>query len=268
MRLPLPVAALLLMQVTLMADVDEFTVRETRFTGGSYQGETFRYLLLTPEVIEPETSYPLILFLHGAGERGSEVEKLKTHFLPAISSDEFRKAFPCFVVAPQCPAEEWWVKLPEERTHASTRLTEEPAAPLQMALQVVDDVVAEFPVDENRLYLTGISMGGYGSWDLAMRQPDRWAAVVPICGGGDESKGERLVGMPLWAVHGDADSAVPVERSRNMIAAIKDAGGDPRYTELPGIGHDSWTQTYADPNGVLHWMFQQRLDAREHRTQQ
>lgn len=263
MRLLLPALTLLLMPVTLMADVDDFEVRETQFTGGEYENETFRYLLLKPEPIEPGKSYPLILFLHGAGERGDDVERLKKHFLPAISSDEFRKKFPCFVVAPQCRAEQWWVKLPEERTRASTQLTEEPAVQLQMALQTVDDVIEELPVDENRLYLTGISMGGYGSWDLAMRQPNRWAAVVPICGGGDESKGKLLVDVPLWAVHGDADPAVPVERSRNMIEAVKAAGGSPKYTEYPGVDHDSWTQTYSDPNGVLAWMFEQRLDRRK-----
>ena len=87
-------------------------------------------------------------------------------------------------------------------------------------------------------------MGGYGSWDLAERMPERFAALVPICGGGDEAQADRLVGLPIWAWHGDADQAVPVERSRRMIAAIEKAGGKPKYTELPGVGHDSWTPAY------------------------
>jgi len=265
MRPALLASILLLSPVALMASVDDFEVRETKFTGGDYQDETFRYLLLKPETIEPGKKYPLVLFLHGAGERGTDTELLKKHFLPAISSDEFREKFPCFVVAPQCRADEWWVKLPAERTRAGTQFQDEPAVQLQSALQIVDEVIDAFPVDKNRLYLTGNSMGGYGSWDLAMRQPDRWAAVVPICGGGDETKGEKLVGVPIWAVHGDADPAVPVERTRNMIAAIKAAGGSPKYTEYAGVAHDSWTQTYADPNGVLDWMFRQRLDQRKAR---
>jgi predicted peptidase len=100
-------------------------------------------------------------------------------------------------------------------------------------------------------------MGGYGSWDLAARRPELFAAVVPICGGGDEHAAERLLKTPIWAVHGDADTAVPVERSRRMIEAIKAAGGQPKYSELPGVGHNSWTPAYSDPEGVLPWMFEQ-----------
>lgn len=265
MRLPLLLPALTLLCMPAMAGLDDLEVRETTFTGGEYADETFRYLFLRPEKIEPGKKYPLIFFLHGAGERGNDVELLKKHFLPSIASDEFRERFPCFVVAPQCRADRWWVKLPdvpkEQRTRVAPTLADKPADDLQAAVQAVGDVIREFPVDENRLYLTGISMGGYGSWDLAMRQPDRWAAVVPICGGGDETKGDLLVGLPIWVFHGDADPAVPVERSRNMVSAVRMAGGDPKYTEYPGVAHDSWTQTYADPD-VLGWMFEQRLDRR------
>jgi predicted peptidase len=255
----LPVIALLPM--TAFAGLNDVEVRQTRYTGGEYHDETFRYLLLRPKTIEPGKRYPLVLFLHGAGERGDDPELLKKHFLPAIASDEFRDKFPCFVVAPQCRPDRKWADIPWG-TKVSSPIADEPTDQLKMALQCVGDVIHEFPVDSNRLYLTGISMGGYGGWDLAMRQPGRWAAVVPICGGGDESKGDRLVNVPVWAVHGDADPAVPVERSRNMIAAIRKAGGGPKYTELPGVAHDSWTQTYADPNGVFAWMFEQRLDKR------
>lgn len=256
-------AATALLPMTASAGLNDLEVRETKYTGGEYKDETFRYLFLRPKSVEPGKKYPLILFLHGAGERGNDPELLKKHFLPAITSDEFRDKFPCFVVAPQCRTGVWWSKLPEGGTRVSPTQTDEPGDQLKMALQCVDDVVREFPVDPNRMYLTGISMGGYGSWDLAMRQPNRWAAVVPICGGGDETKADRLVNVPIWAVHGDADPAVPVERSRKMIEAIKKAGGDPKYTELPGVAHDSWTQTYADPNGLLAWMFEQRLDQRK-----
>lgn len=262
MRLPLVLPSLLLLPLPAMADLDDLEVRETRFTGGEYKDETFRYLFLRPQKIEPGKKYPLLLFLHGAGERGNDPELLKKHFLPAIASDEYRERFPCFVVAAQCRSERWWARLPQERTRVSPTLADEPADDLKAAIQAVNDVIREFPVDENRLYLTGISMGGYGSWDLAERQPDRWAAVAPICGGGDVTKADSLVGVPIWAFHGDADPAVPVERSREMVEAIRKAGGDPKYTEYPGVAHDSWTQTYGDPDGLLTWMFEQRLDAR------
>lgn len=262
MRPALLLPALALLPLTAAAALDDLEVRETHFTGGEYKNETFRYLFLRPETVEPGKKYPLILFLHGAGERGDDSELLKKHFLPSIASDDFRKRFPCFVVAAQCRRDRTWAKFGPGGTRTAPVMAAEPSDDLAAALQAVDEVIREFPVDENRLYLTGISMGGYGSWDLAMRQPNRWAAVAPICGGGDESKGGLLVDVPLWVFHGDADPAVPVERSRNMVEAVRKAGGHPKYTEYPGVEHDSWTQTYADPNGLLPWLFEQRLDAR------
>lgn len=256
MRLGCLASAILLLPIPAMAGLEDVQVRETKFTGGEYENEIFRYLFLKPEEIEPGKKYPLILFLHGAGERGTDPEVLKKHFLPTIASEEYQRKFPCFVVAPQCRPDHWWTA----RRRGENSADEDKGPMMEMALQCVDEVIGEFPVDKNRLYLTGLSMGGYGSWDLAARQPDRWAAVVPICGGGDEADAEKLKNIPIWAVHGDADQAVPVEESREMVKAIKDAGGDPKYTEYPGVGHDSWTQAYADPNGVIPWMFEQRLD--------
>ncbi len=104
-------------------------------------------------------------------------------------------------------------------------------------------------------------MGGYGSWDLAERMPERFAALAPVCGGGDETKADRLAALPIWAWHGDADTAVPVERSRRMVAAIERAGGKPKYTELPGVGHDSWTPAYHGPDNLLAWLFAQSKPA-------
>jgi predicted peptidase len=118
-------------------------------------------------------------------------------------------------------------------------------------------VISHEAVDPARIYLTGLSMGGYGTWDLAARQPERFAAILPICGGGDEATAPRLAKLPIWCFHGDADTVVPVERSRTMIAAVRAAGGSPKYSELPGVGHDSWTPAYRDP-AVLDWLFAKR----------
>jgi predicted peptidase len=123
--------------------------------------------------------------------------------------------------------------------------------------RLINHLCAELPVDHRRIYLTGLSMGGFGSWELAAHRPDLFAAVVPICGGGDAAWGARLKEVPIWAVHGDADTVIPAEESRIMIEAIRKAGGQPRYTELSGVGHDSWTETYRDRKGVLRWMFEQ-----------
>jgi predicted peptidase len=124
-------------------------------------------------------------------------------------------------------------------------------------IAILDEVTAKNLIDPARVYLTGLSMGGYGAWELAERMPERFAALVPVCGGGDEAQASRLVGLPIWAWHGDEDTAVPVERSRRMIAAIEEAGGTPHYTELKGVGHDSWTAAYSGPDSVLPWMFEQ-----------
>ncbi len=123
---------------------------------------------------------------------------------------------------------------------------------------MVEDLMIQHPIDPERVYLTGLSMGGFGCWSLAAKEPNLFAAVVPICGGGNPTWAKRLIDVPIWAVHGDADETVPVKQSRTMIAAIREAGGQPIYTQLNGVEHDSWTQTYRDPYGVLSWMFEQR----------
>ena len=121
---------------------------------------------------------------------------------------------------------------------------------------MVDAMQKEFSIDADRIYVTGLSMGGFGTWDVIQRHPERFAAAVPICGGGDPAHAEQIAQVPIWAYHGDNDAVVKVERSRDMIAAIKDSGGTPRYTELPGVGHDSWTAAYTSPD-LYAWMFAQ-----------
>ncbi|MEX0668926.1 MAG: PHB depolymerase family esterase [Pirellulales bacterium] len=215
----------------------------------------FRFRLLRPPVGGPATKYPVVLFLHGAGERGSDNTK-QLNYLPTwMAEPGLRQQHPCFVVAPQCRENHKWVDIDWSESKSS-RQTAEPSADLAAAVAALDSVLKSEPVDPNRIYLTGLSMGGYGTWDLAARMPDRFAALLPICGGGDETTAPRIAQLPIWCFHGDADNAVPVERSRQMIAAVKAAGGKPRYSELQGVGHDSWTPAYRDP-AVLEWLFDQ-----------
>jgi predicted peptidase len=126
-----------------------------------------------------------------------------------------------------------------------------------MALKLLDNLPKLFSVDPDRIYITGLSMGGYGTWDALQRKPDYFAAAIPICGGGDVNGAEKMKDVPIWAFHGDADGAVKVSRSRDMIEALKAAGGKPKYTEYPGGGHDSWTATYKNPE-VMAWLFEQK----------
>jgi predicted peptidase len=250
-------ATLLLLELTAVKPetVEQFADKTISYTGGEYENEVFHYRLLAPEKIEPGVKYPLVLFLHGAGERGSDNVKQLMYLPELMATSEYRTKFPCFLIAPQCRDGKQWVEVPWGELES--RPMKEPSHQMNVVMAILEAVQKEQPVDGRRIYLTGLSMGGYGAWDLAMRHPEKFAAVAPVCGGGDEASAKRLVGLPIWAFHGSADNAVPPERSRNMIAAIKKAGGSPKYTELEGVGHNSWTPAYAGPSGLIPWMFQQ-----------
>ncbi|GAA4470193.1 alpha/beta hydrolase-fold protein [Novipirellula rosea] len=240
----------------LMADqpFDELSIQ---YTGGSYDNETFEYRLMKPETIEPGKKYPLVLFLHGAGERGDDNTSQLKYFPTEMAGEANRKAFPCFVLAPQCRNEKKWVDV-DWSDHEATAMPESPSDQMQAAIRMLERTIAEKPIDTSRVYLTGLSMGGYGSWDLTARHPEWFAAAIIVCGGGDDTQASKLVGLPIWVFHGDADSAVPVQRSRKMVAAIKDAGGKKiKYTELPGVDHNSWDHAYSQDAGAIKWMFEQ-----------
>ena len=132
--------------------------------------------------------------------------------------------------------------------------------PMKLARLLLQDVIANLPVDINRIYVTGISMGGYATWDIIQRKPNLFAAAIPICGGADATRAPSLKNLPIWAFHGDKDTAVPVSRSRDMVKALRDCGSQVQYREYPGAGHDVWTRTYAD-SSVLAWLFAQRRAA-------
>jgi predicted peptidase len=206
----------------------------------------FRSQLLAPPAIEPGRRYPLVVFLHGAGERGRDNEKQLKYLPTWMTEPALRERHPCFLLAPQCREDERWVDI----SWADKKSTPQgpPTTDMLAVIAGLNAAIAAEPVDPGRIYLTGLSMGGYGSWDLAARQPERFAAILPICGGGDEATAPRLAKLPIWCFHGDADKVV--------IAAVRAAGGDPKYSELPGVGHDSWTPAYRDP-AVLDWLFAQ-----------
>jgi predicted peptidase len=133
-----------------------------------------------------------------------------------------------------------------------------PSTQMRLTLELLGKLQSEFRLDEKRIYVTGLSMGGYGTWDVIARFPKLFAAAAPVCGGGDEATAATIKDVPIWCFHGGADNVVKPERSRNMIAAIKAAGGSPKYTEYPGVGHDSWNKAYSEPE-LVKWMFEQKL---------
>lgn len=225
------------------------------FTGT--QG-TLPYRLLSPIAPQAETKYPLVVFLHGAGERGdnntSQIHHGGSLFLKAAN----REKYPAFVVFPQCPNGKRWVEVNwgDPNPH---RQPKEPSLPMSLVMELIPSLVKSLPIDQSRIYVMGISMGGFGTWDLAARQPEWFAAAVPICGGADNSTAPLLARMPIWAFHGDQDKTIKVERSRSMIEALRKAGGSPQYTELPGIGHNAWAPAFANPE-LLPWLFARKRD--------
>ena len=233
---------------------DEF---EALFESRKHQaknGHELNYRLMSPEKIEEGQSYPLVLFLHGAGERGDDNAAQLVHVVEELATPEMRKRNPCFVLAPQCPEGQKWVEI--DWSKPTSTMPEEPSKPLGATSEVIDTLLESLPVDPDRIYVCGLSMGGYGTWDCVQRWPDRFAAGIPICGGGDPAYAERFTNVPIWVFHGDADRAVPVRRSREMVAKLKELNGNVIYTEYPGVGHDSWTQT-AQNRLTWDWLFAQ-----------
>jgi predicted peptidase len=236
-----------------------------RFKAKSFESSTqyvLPYRQLDPLKVAEGKKYPLVIFLHGAGERGDNNQAQLVHGMKDFASDAIMQKYPAFVIAPQCPENQKWADV--DWSGDKHLLTEKPSPSMAATLELIEMIKGEFPIDTNRIYITGLSMGGFGTWDLISRHPEMFAAAVPICGGGDsrDEIAKKIKDVPVWAVHGDQDPAVKVQRTREMIAAIKTAGGQPMYTELKGVGHDSWTETYSNPE-LYAWLFSQSLEQRE-----
>ena len=214
-----------------------------------------KYRLMKPINYRPGKKYPLVLFLHGAGERGDDNMITLKHGAKDFADAARREKYPCYVVVPQCPKGQKWSDV-DWSLEASSQ-PENPSLSLATAKELLDEMVETAGVDKNRIYLTGLSMGGYGTWDAIARYEGYFAAAAPICGGGDPKMVSKFSRLPIWCFHGDADTAVKVVRSREMIAALKEVGSPAKYTEYPGVGHDSWSATYSNPE-FYQWLFAQQ----------
>ena len=218
------------------------------------RGESLNYRLLAPLSVRPGGSYPLVLFMHGAGEIGDDNLRQLEHGVRVFATEPVRAAHRAFVLAPQCPSGDRWVDT--EWSLPRHTQAEEPTRALRLVRELLDSAMGELPIDRDRVYLIGLSMGGFAAWEMAARWPELWACVVPICGGGDESRAARMAELPIWAFHGALDALVIPERSRNMIAAIRSSGGRPRYTEYEFVEHFAWVPALQDGE-VIRWMFEQ-----------
>jgi len=197
---------------------------------------TANYLLYLPkDYAESNESFPLVLFLHGAGERGNDLEKVKVHGLPRLVNEG--KEFPFIVVSPQCPELVFW----------NTDLLS----------SLLDEIEANNRVDKNKIYVTGLSMGGHGTWALALAEPNRFAAIAPVCGWADTTKANTISHLPCWVFHGAKDDVVPPHHSENMVQALKKAGAKVKFTLYPNANHNSWDPAFAEQE-LLSWIFSQR----------
>ncbi|HDR05096.1 MAG TPA: phospholipase [Candidatus Marinimicrobia bacterium] len=223
------------------------------------EGDTLRYRLLKPHKLKKSQSYPLVIFLHGSGERGRDNEAQLLHGTSLFLQENIRIDYPAYVMVPQCPPEERWVEAAWNQ--AELKQPEEISYSLRLVMETVHILMKRFNIDPDRIYVTGLSMGGYGTWDLLCRFPEFFAAGVPVCGGGDTQCASLLTQMPIWAFHGAKDKVVPVEQSRKMIEAIRESGGKPIYTEYPETEHNAWTPAYNEAE-LIPWLFSQNRKER------
>ncbi len=231
------------------------------------RGVSMTYYLFVPRYYNPQKRYPLVLLLHGGGERAAAKNTpeqsrsllLDQPYVQVWDSATVQDQWPSFIVVPQVAGTNRWVNVPAAQ--GSYQMAPQPTNSLRLAKAIVDSLQQEYRgIDPKRLYITGLSMGGYGVWDAIERWPSYFAAAAPVAGAGDPSRAATLTNLPIWDFHGTADTVVPVSGSRDMIQAIRAAGGNPLYTEYPQAGHAIWMQVYTSP-AFLSWLFAQKAPA-------
>lgn len=234
------------------------SAQEALYEKGEYPegGQVLPYRLLKPMENKAGEKYPLVLFLHGAGERGTDNKAQLIHGSTLFTDKANRAKFPCFVLFPQCPPGKRWVEVDWGAKNSHTQ-PKGPSEPMRLTHGLLEQLLKDQPIDEKRIYVMGLSMGGFGTWDFAARYPERIAAAVPICGGADDSTAPRLKDIPVWAFHGSADTVVWPQRSRTMVEALRGLKADVRYTEYEKVGHNSWAPAFREGE-LLAWMFAQK----------
>lgn len=226
------------------------------------EGKVLPYRILYPLNYDKTKKYPLLLFLHGAGERGKDNEAQLTWGADLFITDESRKNFPAIIILPQCPAESFWASTKIDRTVTPFKIefdySAEPAWPLAAANELVKKIINEEGVEKSKVYISGLSMGGMGTFESVYRYPDLYAAALPICGGGSVNQYDnRVTKTAFWVFHGGADPVVNVKLSQEMVEKLKSLNTEVKYNEYPGVGHDSWNIAFAEKD-YLSWMLQHK----------
>ncbi len=235
------------------------SAEEPRGEAGLYKGSndvSMPYRLFTP-MLEAGRSYPIVLCFHGAAGRGTDNMTKGTLAYQVLTSEESQKQHPAFVLAPQCPADGKWVNHRwGDGAYDSSKVAI--SEPMTLALAILDEVIAKYPIDKNRIYVTGRSMGGFATWDAIARRPDFFAAAIPIAGGGDPGMAEQWKNLPIWTVASAGDGTCPVEGTRVVVEALKKVKANIRYTEDPKKSHGEICNAWRDVDGLGDWLFEQR----------
>lgn len=254
-RRPLPVRVFSILSLLVAAAAPAQQDATAAFAAHSIEvdGQVYPYRLLEPPVPLRDIARPLVVFLHGAGERGQDNVRQLEYLPQKLAADIARH--PCYVLAVQCPDGERWVDTDWRSAKPMVAATE-PTRAMRAVLRLVADLRERPGVDPARVYVTGLSMGGFGAWDLALRRPEWVAALLPLCGGADPHLAHRLLGMPIQVWHGGADPLVPVANSRAMVDALRQLGCAVDYREPADIGHAVWVQAYGDAR-TIDWLFAQ-----------
>ena len=219
------------------------------------KGDTLNYRLLFPDY-NTLRKYPLVIFLHGMGERGNDNEAQMKWGVANFATDQAMVMHTAIVIAPQCPPDQMWADFIESTNSADLHQKPSPTKPMELVIELIHQLVKTLPVDTNRIYITGLSMGGFGTFDAIARYPHLFAAAVPVCGGGDTSKAGAFAHIPIWIFHGSEDPAVNSQYSLDMAEALIKAGAHPGLTVYPESGHFCWLAAYSDPI-MMEWLFRQ-----------
>ncbi len=212
------------------------------------------YTVFFPSTIKKDKKYPLILFLHGAGERGDDNQRQMKHVVPYLISDTIQQKFSSIILVPQCPEDDYWA--PVKRGEWTMLNNGAITMSMEKVVQILKKISLDKRVDQSKIYVIGLSMGGFGTCDIISRYPELFAAAVPICGGADLTKVNKFKDVPIWAFHGALDQVVSVKLSRDLISGLQQVGGIPIYTEYHDSGHNIWDAAVRDPK-LLPWLFSQ-----------
>lgn len=221
----------------------------------SLTGDTLNYRIFSPDR-DALRKYPVVIFLHGSGERGNDNEAQLRFGVMQLADDKISAMYPSYIIAPQCPQNMRWANVDDNRTTCEIHLLPSPSQPMKLLVELIQKIKKELPVDTNSIYITGLSMGGFGTYDAIERYPQLFAAAVPVSGGGDTAKAATIAHMPIWIFHGAEDPTVNPKYSLQMFEALTNAGAHPGFTQYPEMGHFASKSVYIDQH-MIAWLFRQ-----------